>query len=85
MTNDPIAAFVAERDAALLSMDEQQIRACFRKHSHKEMPTDSTFFWTIVHKARTAAKSLPMDARSESKRWLVAHGSEPMDDGEVPV
>lgn len=79
-----VSAFVAERDAALLSMDEQRLRHHFRTYSHKEMPDDMPFFWTIVHKARTAATSLPMEARIESKRWLLAHGSQSMDDGDIP-
>ncbi len=79
------AAFVAERDAALLSMDEQTIRAYFRKWNGDPGPVDPETFWRGIHKARTAARSLPMGARQESKRWLIAHGSAPMDDGEVPI
>lgn len=81
---DPVA-IVAERDAALLSLDEQQIRAYFLKWNGKEPPADPETFWRGIHKARTVATSLPMAARSESKRWLLARGSRPEDDGEVPV
>lgn len=80
-----IAAYVAERDTALLSLDEQRLRAFFKKHMGKDAPADPNVFWRAVHKARTAARSLPMDARAESKRWLLAHGSEPLDDGDVPL
>jgi hypothetical protein len=81
---DP-SKFLADREAALLSMDEQQIRAYFRQYNGDAGPSDPEVFWRGIHKARTALQSLPMEARQESKRWLLAHGSEPMDDGEVPL
>jgi hypothetical protein len=73
------------RDAALLSMDERRIRAYFQKYNGNPGPADPETFWRGVHKARTALKTLPMEERTKSKRWLIEHGSEPMDDGEVPV
>ena len=80
-----LEAFKREREAVLLSMDEQQIRAYFQKYNGNAGPADSETFWRGIHKARTALQSLPMEARQESKRWLLARGSEPMDDGEVPI
>lgn len=85
MNERMIETIVRERDAALLSLDEQQIRAYFWKYNDKAMPADRALFWTIVHKARTASKKLPMEARQESKRWLLARDSEPLDEGEVPL
>jgi hypothetical protein len=81
---DPIM-FLKERDAALLSMDEATIRAYFLRWHGDAGPADPDTFWIGVHKARTASITLPMDARSESKRWLLARGSRSLDDGEVPV
>jgi hypothetical protein len=81
---DP-AVIVAERDQALLSMDEQQIRAYFRKYNGWDMSPSKDVFWLAIHKARTATRSLPMEARQESKRWLLARGSPSMDEGEVIV
>lgn len=48
-------------------------------------PTNPESFWRGVHKARTAMTTLPMPERSKSKAWLIAHGSDPADDGDVPV
>jgi hypothetical protein len=80
-----LPTFLAERESALLSMDEQQIRAYFLKYNGNSGPAEPEVFWRGIHKARTALKTLPMDARQESKRWLLARGSQPMDDGEISL
>jgi hypothetical protein len=80
-----LAAFLAEREQVLLGMDEQAIRAYLLKWNGNAGPTEPEVFWLAIHKARTALKSLPMEARQESKRYLLAHNSEPLDDGEVPA
>lgn len=80
-----LATFLAEREQALLSLDEPTIRAYLQKYNGNAGPENPEVFWRGVHKARTALKSLPMEARSESKRWLLAHQSKPADDGEVPI
>lgn len=76
---------VEERDSALLSMDEQKIREYFRKYNHSEMPEDMALFWMAVHKSRIACRSLPMEARRESKQWLLDRGSKPLDGGEISM
>lgn len=76
-------AFLKERKEALLSMDEETIRGFFRKYNGREMPGNTATFWMAVHKARTADRTLPMFERAASKRWLIIHNSEPMDDGDV--
>lgn len=81
---DP-ATIVAARDTALLSMDEQTIRAYLLEYDGTAGPKDIDVFWLAVHKARTACRSLPMEARIESKRWILARGSRSMDEGEVPI
>lgn len=81
---DP-AVIVAERNAAMLSMDEQTIRAYYQKYNGREAPADPEVFWRMVHKARTAIRTFPMEERQLSKRWLLAHDSEPLDDGDVPI
>lgn len=78
-------AFKRDREQALLSMDEQTIRAYLYHYNGNAGPTDSTVFWCGIHKARTALRTLPMDERSKSKRWLLARGFRPEDDGEVPL
>jgi hypothetical protein len=74
--------FVAERDAALLSLDKDKILAYGDKWGvdWKLVPGKEYWFWVSVHMARTGAKSLPMEARIESKRWLTERGLRSMDD-----
>lgn len=85
MNDKDIRKMIKARDEALLSMDEARIRGYYRKYNGTEAPTDPNVFWRMVHKARTADRNLPMAARSASKRWLIEHGSEPLDDGDVPT
>lgn len=75
--------FVAERDAAFLSMDKAKLLAYFAKWSEIQPPSDEKVFWASVHMARTGALSLPMFERAASKRWLRARNLRTMDDGEV--
>lgn len=65
--------FVAERDAALLSMDKAKLLAYFAKWSEMQPPSDDAVFWASIHMARTGALSLPMFERAASKRWLIKH------------
>ena len=81
--NDEIARFVRQRDEALLSLDESRIRALFRQWNGTEMPTDPHVFWGSVHKAITAATSLPIAFRRQSKAWLDEHGYRSFDDGDL--
>ena len=76
--------FRKARNTALLSMDEKTIRKYARKYGI-DMPKDDAIFWAAVHKARTACKDLPMEARTQSKRWLIQWNLQPLDDGDVPV
>lgn len=79
-----IKQFVKERDEALLSMDENKIRAHFLKWNKKELPKDLEVFWMTIHKARTGATSLPMAERQKSKQWLSEKGLHSLDDGDIP-
>lgn len=80
---DGLRDYVAERDAALLSLDRPTIEAFCRKYGLGISPREDTF-WATVHKARTGAKTLPLEARSLSKAWLTERGLESWDDGDVP-
>lgn len=75
--NKLAARFAAERDAALLSMDKQQI-AAFWLDWNIAMPTavldSEPLFLVTVHKMRVQIKSLPLAERRASKQWLEAHG-----------
>ena len=76
--------FVAERNAALLSLDRARIVAYMVKYGNA-VPRDQELFWLGVHKARTAIPTLPMAARIESKRWLEARDSQSLDEGDIPA
>jgi hypothetical protein len=72
--------FVKLRDQALLSMDEQTIRTFARKYNQVELPDNPEVFWRAVHKARSAATTLPLVERERSIAWLKARGSMPWND-----
>jgi len=67
--------------AILTRMDEAELREIFAKRGFH--PSSDEVFWRAVHKARTALPSVSLKLRQESKKWLLAHGSEPWDDGDV--
>src|SRR3990167_4664280 len=58
-----LAAFVKDRDAALLTLDETVIRA-FGKKYDMCAPIDPEVFWRGVHKARTAIVNFPADEKA---------------------
>lgn len=71
-----MADFVADRNAALLSMDLQTLLAFGARWGvdwHYSLATEHVF-WASVHTARTGAIALPLDERLESKAWLEARG-----------
>lgn len=82
MTN--IDEFLKERNAALLSLDEAQIRAYSFKCG-APLPSNPISFWAAVHKARTGIKTLPREARVLSHQWLKKHGFSTWDDGDLEV
>ena len=65
--------FRADRNVALLSMDETRIREYMAKW-RVDMPYDGTMFWDGVHMARVICLDMPDEASEESKTWLRAHG-----------
>ncbi len=78
-----LAEFIAERDAALLSLDEARIRAFMLKFNEQEAPADPLVFWGSVHKAITGCLSLPIEFRRKSKAWLTEHELNSLDDGDL--
>ena len=81
--------FLTDRNEALLSLDKKKILAYYKKWDVdiSKMPKDDVdfLFWVSIHKARTALKTLPMEARIYSKKWLHGAGFRSMDDGDVPL
>ena len=69
--------FVAERNAALLSLDRSKIEAFVKKYGIDwTSPSCDEVFWCAVHKARTAIKKLPQEARELSEQWLAERNFE---------
>lgn len=71
--------FVKERDAALRSLDKDQLDAYARKYK-VPMPKDVRVYWAGIHKARLAVNSMTKEEKEESRQWLKANGfkEEPM-------
>lgn len=76
-------AFVAEGNAAMLSLDEAKIRAFVRKWHGHEWPPEPDIFWGAVHKAITGRASLPIEFRRKSKAYLDERGLRSFDDGDL--
>ncbi len=74
--------FKADQRAAFLSLDLAQIRAFLAKYG-EQPPKSDVVLLAGIHKARTALKTLPMEARIESKQWLTERGMSSLDDGDV--
>lgn len=68
--------FLKERKEALLGMDLAKLRAFQEKWSPSAPTVNDTVLEISLHKARTAAKDLPDDARLASKKWLEERGYE---------
>ena len=69
-----IKKFVQERNEALLSLDEQKIRAYMRKYGVSFNPESETVWWAGVHKAILGISSATPEQRERSGKWLVEHG-----------
>jgi hypothetical protein len=81
-----IERWMRDRDEALLSLDRAKIEAYMTKYGEADsLPKDDRVFWMSIHKARTGARTLPMEARSLSKQWLTERGLSSFDDGDVPL
>lgn len=81
---DEIAEFVKERDAILLSLDVDRMIAFHEKHNPGiGAPSNRNVCLISMHKARTAAKTLPMEARRLSRDWLTERGFTSLDDGDL--
>lgn len=79
--------FMADRKAALTSMNKQQILDYMDKYDSESgermAAVPEEIFWNAVHKAITGAKDLPIEFRSKSKAWLEERGSMSLDDGDL--
>ena len=73
------------RDDVLLSLDETKIRAYFAAWNGgvDDLPRVKQAFWCLIHQAITAVRSLPLEFRLQSRRWLVSRGFRPLDGGAI--
>lgn len=78
-----IEDFIKERNKALLSLNEENIRAFHRKWNEREMTSNPVVFWGSIHKAITGIKSFPKEFRQKSKDWLTQNGLKSLDDGDL--
>jgi len=81
MSNAKARAYVEERNAALLGSLEAFATWAREKSG---MSPEPHVIEISYHQLRTAARSLPMEARSLSKHWLLQNDLRPWDDGDVP-
>jgi hypothetical protein len=72
--------YMQERNAALLSGEEDRIRAVCRDWAEYELPEHPEVFRATVHKAVTAITILPPPFREQSQRWLQERGLRPEGD-----
>jgi hypothetical protein len=77
-------AFVRERDEMLMDGDIDRLIAFQKKHNPDIRAFHSREVAEIsLHMTRTAAKSLPMTYRIESRKWLTERGYASLDDGDL--
>jgi hypothetical protein len=75
--------FLADREAALRSLDKPTILAYFRRWGETAMAdraeraADDTTFWAGIHRARLSLACFTEDEQRISREWLVAHGFQP--------
>lgn len=67
--------FLSDRDNALLSLDEQKIRAFGLKYSIP-FSDNPIVFWASVYKSVLAMKYCPTSIRRTAEDWLDSHGFE---------
>ena len=67
------STFVKDRDAALLSLDENKIRAFCRKYN-VQISDNPLVFWASIYKSILAMRNCPADIREKAEAWLDSHG-----------
>jgi hypothetical protein len=72
--DEEIKAFVKERDTVLMTGDIDKVMAFHRKHNPLGSPLAREIVEIGMHKARTAALSLPLAERVKSRKWLSSRG-----------
>ena len=65
--------FIRERNDAILSMDEGEIRDFSRKHGITA-PQEDIVFWAGIHMSILALNAASEEQKAASKAWLMEHG-----------
>jgi hypothetical protein len=78
-----IREFNRERNEMLLKGDIEALKAFVKKHNMPLFFTNDDGTWIVLHKAITSCRSLPLEYRLQSKRWLTERGHHSHDDGEL--
>lgn len=68
-----IKQFLADRNAALASLDEDKIVGFFDSWG-VDLPVEWGEFWHCIHLSITKIKELPDETREKSKQWLLDNG-----------
>ncbi len=68
-----ISAFIKDRNEAILSLDEQKIRAFCKKYSIS-LSDNPIVFWASIYKCVLVIKDAPQEARKKAEDWLDNHG-----------
>lgn len=71
---DEIAAFIAERDEALRSLETERVQAFHAKWYPGRPPLRDDVAPVAMHKARTECANLTDAERALSRRWLTERG-----------
>ncbi|MFZ5541913.1 MAG: hypothetical protein ACOZJZ_00035 [Pseudomonadota bacterium] len=82
MTPEEAAAFLAQRDQALLDLNVAWFRQQFNDTAYANVPDDALL--VQIHAARYAHTGLVDAPRIESARWLVATGNDQAMGGVLP-
>lgn len=69
--------FVKERNEALFSLDEDKIKAYFKKYDIP-IPEDETEFWGGIYKIIYNIKDAPKELKYKACEWLIEHGMSPI-------
>lgn len=83
-----LTEFLRDRDNALLALDLKTFLAFVLKWQgwtgvNPAMLDSEALTWVVIHRMRTAVKSLPLKERRVSKAWLAERQLKSSDEGEL--
>lgn len=69
--------FVKERNEALFSLDEDKIKAYFKKYG-VPIPGNEIVFWGGIYKIIYNIKDAPKELKHKAYEWLIEHNMSPI-------